>query len=286
MARITAKGMQRAMTLPAGSELRRLLVPLAIEAGEAIMRHYRAGTAVELKADRSPVTAADRDAEAIILAGLRRHFPDLPVVAEESVAAGAAPAASSSFFLVDPLDGTREFVARRDEFTVNIALIDDGVPVFGVVYAPATGELCVATGQGEAHETRLDPEAGYHDASALAWRPMRAREPAADGLVVLASRSHLDKATGDLIARYTVKSLANAGSSLKFCALARGAADFYPRLGRTMEWDTAAGEAVLRAAGGHVLQLDGRPMLYGKSGDGYANPGFLAWGKRPVAAAG
>jgi 3'(2'), 5'-bisphosphate nucleotidase len=274
------------MIRPAGSEFCRRLVPVAIEAGYAILRHYRAGTAVEAKADNSPVTAADRDAEAIILSGLRQHFAAVPVVAEESIAAGFVPAAASRFFLVDPLDGTREFVARRDEFTVNIALVDDGAPVFGIVYAPATGELCVASGPGQAHETRLDPMAERHDAAALVWRPMHAREPAADGLVVLASRSHMDAATGELIGRYRVKSLANSGSSLKFCALARGTADFYPRLGPTMEWDTAAGEAILAAAGGRVVQLDGTPMRYGKAAEGYRNPGFLAWGRRVIAPAG
>ncbi|KAB2851717.1 MAG: 3'(2'),5'-bisphosphate nucleotidase CysQ [Hyphomicrobiaceae bacterium] len=273
------------MPIANGNDLTSLIVPLAIEAGEAVLRHYRNGVAVETKADLTPVTAADREAEAIILSGLARHFPAIPVVAEESVAEGRIPKAASRFFLVDPLDGTREFVARRGEFTVNIALIDNESPVFGLVYAPATGELCVARDRADARETRLDPEAARIDPSLFAWRPMRARSPDPDGLVVLASRSHLDQATSDLIGRYKVKSLANAGSSLKFCALARGTADFYPRLGRTMEWDTAAGEAVLRAAGGSVSQIDGRPMRYGKASEGYRNPGFLAWGLQAVAPA-
>lgn len=272
------------MTLPAGDQLCRLLVPVAIEAGRAIMRHYHAGTTVEAKADNSPVTDADRHAEAIIIAGLRRHFGAIPVIAEESVAAGIVPPASSRFFLVDPLDGTREFVARRGEFTVNIALVEDGSPIFGIVYAPATGELCATPERGRAQETRFDSNAAAADTSGLVWRPMHAREPADDGLVVLASRSHMDKATQDLIGRYSVKSLCNAGSSLKFCALARGAADFYPRLGPTMEWDTAAGEAILRAAGGQVVLLNGETMRYGKANQGYRNPGFLAWGKRLVEA--
>ena len=270
------------MTGTSFAELTAVLLPAFARAGAAIMRHYRAGTAVLLKGDRSPVTAADTEAEALIVATLARHWPSIPVIAEEQVAAGQVPPIHDRFFLVDPLDGTREFIAKRGEFTVNVALVEGAVPRFGIVYAPATGELCLTRAAGDAAEATFDPDMGEAGLKQLAWRPMRARTPAADGLVVLASRSHLDPETQALIARYPVKSLANAGSSLKFCALARGAADFYPRLGPTMEWDTAAGEAVLRAAGGSVTRVDGRPLDYGKRAEGFKNPGFLAWGRQPI----
>lgn len=252
------------------------LVALALRAGEAILSIYHSGIDVSVKGDGSPVTAADTAAEAIILAGLKDIAASIPVVAEEEVAAGRVPETKQRFILVDPLDGTREFISRNGEFTVNIALIEDGVPVQGVVYAPALGEIYWGERGGGAHSASADGcRAG--PAQAIAARPA----PDA-GLTVIASRSHLSDETRALVESLPVASFASAGSSLKFCKLAAGEADLYPRLGRTMEWDTAAGDAVLRAAGGMVATLDGKPLLYGKrdqaSDSDFANPYFIAAG--------
>jgi 3'(2'), 5'-bisphosphate nucleotidase len=247
-------------------DLERTITGLALEAGARIMEVYRSGElGVEAKADASPVTAADLAADRIIGAGLADAFPDIPAVTEEASATG-----HRRFFLVDPLDGTKEFVRRQGEFTVNIALIEDGRPVAGVVYAPAKGRLW-ATRDGGAVEAAVED----HAVVAGSDRAIRVSAPDNAGLVVIASKSHRDKATDDYIAGFEVAAFKSAGSSLKFCLLAAGEADFYPRLGRTMEWDTAAGHAVLRAAGGIVLRHDDRTELrYGKPG--WENPFFLA----------
>jgi len=241
---------------------------LAIEAGTAIMAVYDAGDlAVEAKDDASPVTAADRAADAIISAGLRHAFPDLPLVTEEQ-ADSHRGLGGGDFLIVDPLDGTKEFIRRRGDFTVNIALVQGGVPVHGVVYAPATGRLFRTLPGGGALEEDV--------AGTRPPRPLAVRRPAAgEPLIVVASKSHRTPETDAYITRYPVADSRAAGSSLKFCLLACGEADLYPRLGPTMEWDTAAGDAVLRAAGGAVLRLDDlEPLRYGK--DGYRNPLFLA----------
>jgi len=244
------------------------LAKLAREAGAAIMEVYREGPQVRRKADLSPVTEADERAEAIIVAGLQQLAPDLPIVAEEAVAAGRRPDVSNAarFWLVDPLDGTREFIDRNGEFTVNIALIDNGAPVAGVVYAPAIDRLFLgAVGHG----------AKVIDA--IGERDIRCRMPPAEGLTVLASRSHGDRAALDrYLSDFRVADIVAAGSSLKLCLLAEGVADLYPRFGRTMEWDIAAGHAVLAAAGGSVRDLSGAPLRYGK--DELANPDFIARG--------
>jgi 3'(2'), 5'-bisphosphate nucleotidase len=243
---------------------------LAIEAGERIMEVYAADTvAVEAKADSSPVTEADHAADAVIWAGLAKAFPDIPVVTEEK--AGSHATRASEFFIVDPLDGTKEFIQKRGDFTVNIALVRDGVPVLGVVYAPARGRLFYTDATGGAVE-----EDGPHRADRSGpVRPISVAVPDPDGLSVVASKSHRDAATDAYIARYPVSEFKSAGSSLKFCLVATGEAALYPRLGRTMEWDTAAGDAVLRAAGGHVVRFDTHaPLTYGKPG--YENPFFIA----------
>lgn len=263
------------------TRLVRALVPVAQSAGRAIMRHYRAGVSTQLKPDSSPVTAADREAEVIILAALSQILPGVPVVAEEEASAGRTPLIGRHFLLVDPLDGTKEFIQQRDEFTVNIALIEDRRPIFGLVYAPATGQLYVTAGADAAAQAHMGADDAPVVMDRLPLAPVAARSPAADGLVVVASRSHMDDATKALIARTVVKDLKNAGSSLKFCVLAKGEADFYPRFGPTMEWDTAAGHAVLAAAGGAVTTVDNAPFLYGKADAGYRNPGFIAVGRRP-----
>lgn len=250
--------------------LEEIVTDLALKAGARIMAVREGGAlGVEQKADQSPVTQADLAADRVIGEGLARAFPDIPAVTEES-AASHGETGHRRFFLVDPLDGTKEFVRGNADFTVNIALIEDGCPVAGVVYAPARGRLFV-TRDGGAVEMAV---AG-HAILAGSDRAIRVRQPDNRGLIVVASKSHRDKATDDFIAGYEVAGFRAAGSSLKFCLLAAGEADFYPRLGRTMEWDTAAGHAVLRAAGGVVLRKDDRRDLgYGKPG--WENPYFLA----------
>jgi 3'(2'), 5'-bisphosphate nucleotidase len=249
-----------------------MLVRLAIAAGDAIMPFYRNDCAVSLKGDASPVTEADQAAEAIILAGLRDCAPDLPVIAEEEAAAGRIPETGASFALVDPLDGTREFVAGRDEFTVNIAIVHEGAPVRGVVYAPALRTLWagdIATG---AWRAELAEDGTFRR------QPIGVRPPPMHALVAVASRSHRTPETDAYLARFAIGDLVSAGSSLKFCLVAEGRADIYPRFGRTMEWDTAAGHAVLAAAGGIVVTEDGAHLRYGKRERGYDNPFFIAAG--------
>jgi 3'(2'), 5'-bisphosphate nucleotidase len=255
------------------------LVDAAARAGAVIMQHYQGAVAVELKADASPVTQADREAEAVIVAALGALYPGLPVVSEETGADRTAPL-PSRFFLVDPLDGTKEFIERRSDFTVNVALIEEGLPRFGLVYAPARALLAVTVGEGAAVEAELPPSKAGADFAALSSRPLRARTPAADGLVAVVSHSHLDPATEAFLAKLKIKACSSAGSALKLLMVARGEADVYPRLAPTMEWDIAAGHAVLAAAGGHVVGLDGEPLRYGKSEAGLCNPGFVAWGRR------
>jgi 3'(2'), 5'-bisphosphate nucleotidase len=251
------------------------LAAIAAEAGAIIMRHYRAGTTARIKDDRSPVTDADEDAEAFILAALARDFPDVPVEAEEAAAAGRGCDPCAHFFLVDPLDGTREFLNRNGEFTVNIAEVKDGIAVAGVVYAPAKARLFLGDTDG-AFEIPQDPDTLLDMRLA---RRIQARAPSAGGWVAVGSRSHNDAATEDFLKRFTVHQFVSAGSSLKFCLLAAGEADIYVRAGRTMEWDTAAGHAVLNAAGGRVTRWDGEPFLYGKPG--FENGAFVARGLTP-----
>ena len=243
---------------------------LALEAGERIMEIYRAADfEVRAKSDSSPVTEADEAADALISAGLRAAFPQVALVTEEQAASHASRA--DSFLIVDPLDGTKEFIRRRGEFTVNIAYVENGVPRRGVVYAPARGRLFITGPDGRSRE-----EGGPFDRDTPgSLKPVRVSRPDNAALVVVASKSHRDQATDDYIARYRVARMTSAGSSLKFCLVASGEADLYPRLGRTMEWDTAAGHAVLAGAGGRVVRFDDhRPLTYGKPG--YENPFFIA----------
>ncbi|HMQ91558.1 MAG TPA: 3'(2'),5'-bisphosphate nucleotidase CysQ [Amaricoccus sp.] len=244
---------------------------LALDAGREIMEVYgRPDFDVAAKADASPVTEADLRADRVICEGLAAAFPEIPVVTEEQQASHGI--AADVFILVDPLDGTKEFVQRRGDFTVNIALIEHGVATRGVVYAPAKARLFYTDAQGQAVE-----EAGPHDAGRIgAVTPLHVSEPDPEALVVVASKSHRDQATDDYIALYRVADFRSAGSSLKFCLVAAGEADLYPRLGRTMEWDTAAGHAVLSGAGGRVVRFDGHaPLTYGK--EGFENPQFIAF---------
>ncbi|MFD0859292.1 3'(2'),5'-bisphosphate nucleotidase CysQ [Roseovarius aquimarinus] len=243
---------------------------LALEAGDAIMEIYgQDDFDVKSKSDDSPVTAADEAADALISAGLRAAFPDVALVTEEQAASHTVEA--ETFLIVDPLDGTKEFVHRRGDFTVNIALVEKGVPTRGVVYAPAKKRMFYTLPDGSSVE----------ETGALAkiapgpQSPIRVSDPDNGALMVVASKSHRDQATDDYIAKYAVKDMKSAGSSLKFCLVATGEADLYPRVGRTMEWDTAAGHAVLNGAGGRVVRFDDHaPLTYGKPG--YANPFFIA----------
>ena len=249
------------------SEMRRL----AIEAGARIMAIYDGPDfEVKSKSDASPVTEADEAADALISAGLRAAFPEVALVTEEQAATHGQTL--STFLIVDPLDGTKEFVQRRGDFTVNIAYVENGVPVRGVVYAPAKGRLFYTTADGRSVE-----ETGPFGAQPGATHPIGVNAmPDNRGLMVVASKSHRDQATDDYIAQYGVRDMTSAGSSLKFCLVATGEADLYPRLGRTMEWDTAAGHAVLEAAGGRVLAEDGQPLRYGKPR--FLNGPFVAMG--------
>lgn len=242
------------------------LVSIAQAAGTVVMRHYEAGCDARVKADRSPVTDADEEAERLILAQLSRHFPDFPVVAEEQAAAGKITNPGRHFFLVDPVDGTKEFIKRGGEFTVNIGEIMDGRPVAGVVLAPALDRLFV----GKVGEGAFEITKGV-------IRAICARMPAADGMIAVSSRSHPDSRTDQLLKTLPIKGHTNAGSSLKFCLIAAGEADIYPRAGQTMEWDTAAGHAVLEAAGGEVTTWEGAAFSYGKPG--FLNGPFIARGR-------
>ena len=243
---------------------------LALEAGDKIMEIYGSDDfEVKTKSDDSPVTAADEAADALISAGLRAAFPDVMLVTEEQAATHGT--SGDTFLIVDPLDGTKEFVHRRGDFTVNIALVEGGVPTRGVVYAPARGRMFFTQADGQSVE-----ETGALDKDAVgAVTPIRVARSNNDALMVVASKSHRDQATDDYINKYNVADMKSAGSSLKFCLVATGEADLYPRVGRTMEWDTAAGHAVLSGAGGQVVRFDDHsPLTYGK--EGYANPFFIA----------
>jgi len=251
---------------PAWSALLERLLPIARAAGEAILQVYATEFEVHDKSDDSPVTEADHRAEAVILPALAGLTPDVPIVAEEAVAAGNVPHVGERFWLVDPLDGTKEFIKRNGEFTVNIALIEFGEPILGVVLAPALNRLYAGA---------VDHGAFVEDQNGR--RKIGCRDVPAAGLTVVASRSHGDAETLErFLAGRKLATQTNAGSSLKFCLIAAGEADLYPRFGRTMEWDTAAGHAVLTAAGGRVTTLDGADLRYGKPG--FENPHFVAQG--------
>lgn len=244
---------------------------LALEAGDKIMEIYNSDDFdVRAKSDDSPVTAADEAADALISAGLRAAFPDVALVTEEQ--SDSHSETSNTFLIVDPLDGTKEFINRRGDFTVNIAYVVDGEPLRGVVYAPAKDRLFITDASGASFE-----ETGPFEKDTVGeLKPIKVSKPDNSALLVVASKSHRDQATDDYINKYSVKDMKSAGSSLKFCLIATGEADIYPRVGRTMEWDTAAGHAVLNGAGGKVIRFDDHsPLTYGK--DTFANPFFIAY---------
>jgi 3'(2'), 5'-bisphosphate nucleotidase len=258
------------------------LTTIVSTAAAAILAARAGSLDPRTKSDQSPVTAADEAAEAVILAGLARVLPDVPVVSEE--AAGRAPPThlGDRFILVDPLDGTRELLAGRDEFTVNVALISGGRPTLGIVAAPALGLLWRGREGARAERLRLEPgspASGARERVTIQTRPFPA-----EGIIATVSRSHLDKDTQAFLARLPVGSTVNCGSAVKFCQVAEGAADIYPRFGTTCEWDIAAGHAVLAAAGGNVTTPSGGPLEYGRIAERFRVANFIAWGDRSAAA--
>ncbi len=262
---------------PTDDTLLAALAALAVRAGREILAVAANGFEVVAKADASPVTVADQRAEAVILAGLATILPGVPVVAEEQVSAGLAPSEiGRRFVLVDPLDGTREFVSGNGEYTVNIGLVEDGRPILGVVHAPALGEIHVGRVGAGAAKGRIEAD------GSIVWAPIAVRGADLARLTVLASRSHGGADTEAYLAQLAGAERLPAGSSLKFCRVAEGEADLYPRLGPTMEWDTAAGAAVLDAAGGRVLDLAGTPLVYGRHGARRPQGWFVAIGDAAV----
>ena len=247
---------------------------LASEAGRVVMEVYATDFEVRRKADQSPVSEADEAAEALLVPGVRKLLPGVPILAEEAVSRDGLVDVGNEFVLIDPLDGTKEFVSRNGEFTVNVALVRHGVPIAGCVYAPALKRMYV--GGTTAFSGAVEP--GVTGADLL---PMTTR-PYPDALVAVASRSHRDEQTDAFLTDLGVGQTRSAGSSLKFCLVAEGVADVYPRFGPTMEWDTAAGDAVLRAAGGTVTNPDGTQFWYGKADTGFRNGSFVAWGGAPL----
>ena len=265
-------------TVTAGSALSDKMVKAAIEAGVIIMEVYNAASGIETdkKGDDSPVTIADQKAEELILKALAEAAPGVPVLAEESVSEGRIPELGDQFFLVDPLDGTKEFIKKGTDFTVNIALVEHGRATMGVVYAPARDHMWVAEGPATAWEA--DVVLGGDVPPADARKPMKIRALPAGGVTAVASKSHRTPETDEFLDKFNVSELKSMGSSLKFCLVASGEADLYPRLGRTMEWDTGAAHAVVSAAGGRVLTLEGIDLTYGKKDRGYDNPYFVVYG--------
>lgn len=263
------------------------LLPAVTEAARIQLAYRSSGFAVQHKADASPVTAADRESETVITAALTAVMPEATVIGEEAASEGRIAALTPSFFLVDPLDGTREFVNGSDEFTINIALIQDRVPVFGIVAAPALDEIFLTTARDRAVAGRLtsirDAATGAAALAALAAHEITTRVPDLTRLTVIASRTHRSQRLEDALARLSGAEKLAVGSSLKFCRLAEGRADVYPRLGEISEWDTAAGHAVVVAAGGAVTTVEGAPLVYGKAAGGFIQPPFVAWGRHDLA---
>lgn len=264
------------------AELAEALLPAVLAAGRIEMAHFADGVTVEQKSDNSPVSIADREAEEIIVAALTELVPSIPVIAEEAASEGRLPSRRGTYFLVDALDGTHLFIKRKPEFSINIGLIIDQQPVFGLIFAPATGEFYMTGADGVAYEARIG-----RDIPALHWRdltltPLKSRAPDRENLLAFNSWT-AGRAATDFLKKLDVKDAKPLGSSLKFCRLARGDGDVYVRFGVTYEWDTAAGQAILEAAGGSVTTRDGQPLRYGASIESYRNPHFIAWGRAPLA---
>ena len=252
------------------------LARIALDAGALIMEIYATDFDVDRKDDASPVTEADQKAETLILKMLEEADPELDVIAEEAAASGQVPEHGQRFALVDPLDGTKEFVNKNGQFTVNIAIIEHGKPVMGVVFAPALNRIFLAESPSSAWQAEVRP--GEAVPGSDARLPMRIRRAPEAGLTAIASKSHRSPETDQFLEKFNVAEIISAGSSLKLCLVGAGEADIYPRMGRTMEWDTAAGQAVAEAAGARVLAEDGVPLRYGKRERGYDNPYFIVYG--------
>ncbi len=259
------------MSVPVTDPLLDIALRAALAGGEAVMRVYADPFEVTQKDDKTPVTEADLASERVIVAMLTAAFPDIPVVSEETVPENGFERPGHRFWLVDPLDGTKEFVARNGEFAVLIGLVEDGRPVLGVVHGPAIGVTYIAHGAGSAMRRQGDGD----------WQPIAVHAPAVDGLAIIHSRTNeSSRRLAEYFDGRAIRTRISCGSALKFGVIAAGEADLYPRFGTTMEWDTAAGQAVLEAAGGRVFGFDGLPLHYGKPG--LKNDGFLAWGTRPA----
>ncbi len=266
------------MNLPTHDELAAALLPAAARAARLELEYLRNKPTVERKADASPVTIADQEAEAIIVEALGQVAGDVPVIAEELYSAGHSPEIDGTYFLVDALDGTREFVKGGTDFTINVALIKDHIPTFGLILLPVNGELYLTTAPDIAVCTVLDLSHDT-DLAELDLKPLRTREPDPAALVVALSSSHPSAKLERELDGKPVSGRVEAGSSLKFCRVAEGRADFYPRLGSISEWDIAAGHAIVRAAGGEVTGLDGVPLRYGNRDGGFRTLPFVAWGR-------
>jgi 3'(2'), 5'-bisphosphate nucleotidase len=266
---------------PPLEDLAQSIIPIAQRAGAAILDIYRSNPNTRLKADQSPVTDADHASEDLILESLSKLFPKIPVVAEESLAAGNTPDVQRCFFLVDPLDGTKEFIKKNGEFTVNIALVDAEQPVFGLVYAPDKADCYVTLGRNRAARCELFPRRNPATRQVFDFQILTGEPQAQRPMTAIVSRSHLTPETESFLNRLGDPPRLFLGSSLKFGVIARGDADVYPRCGRTCEWDTAAGHALLNAAGGCVQTGDGEPFSYGKKDRNFLNPPFVAWRREP-----
>ena len=268
---------------PPIEELAQPIIAIAQRAGAVIMDIYRSNPNTRYKADRSPVTDADQAAESLIIESLSKLFPEIPVIAEEALAAGIIPDVENCFFLVDPLDGTKEFLKKNGEFTVNIALVYAKQPVFGLIYAPVKDDCYVTLGRNRAARCKLLPAHNPSPRQEFEFQILTGEPREQRPMTAMVSRSHLTPETESFLKGLGDPERLSLGSSLKFCVIARGDADVYPRLGRTSEWDTAAGHAVLDATGGCVLTEDGHPFLYGKKEERFLNPSFIAWRRPPNA---
>lgn len=270
------------MALNDADDLTLALLPAVLEAARAEMRHFMAGVEVTSKADASPVTAADHEAEAILLAALTRYAPQTPIIAEERAAAGELPPPEGRYFLVDALDGTRYFIRGKPEFSINVAISDGCKPVYGLIYMPPSGMLYVTRSDGSSYGGVVAPTGALPARlDGLCLKRLATREPDRAHLMAYTSRNSAG-ASGDFLRQLEVHESRSLGSSEKFCLIAAGLGDVYARLGPTYEWDTAAGQAILEGAGGCVTLLDGRPLTYGKAAQSYLNPGFVAWGRTPL----
>lgn len=276
--------MTKALSQSQPSELAAALLPAVHAAGRVEMAHFNAGVTVEKKSDSSPVSIADREAEDLIVQALRQIAPAIPVVAEEAASEGRLPSRGNTYFLVDALDGTHLFIKRKPEFSINIGLIIDRRPAFGLIYAPATGEFFMTGAGNLALEGHIDWDQATPRYSDVTLTPVTSRPPDRGNLRAFNSWTVGGAAT-EFLKTLNVKEAQPLGSSLKFCRLARGDGDVYVRFGVTYEWDTAAGQAILEAAGGSVTTRDGQPLRYGASVESYRNPHFIAWGRDPLATA-